>query len=290
MSLARIGRKVFINAMISARVDALMRRQQQRRMAQQRTRLVRAMYLHGSPPDQAGAFRRQLQWIRKHFNMIDFETFKRLSEAPRGDVMENDRPAVLLTFDDGLATNYEMAAPLLEEFGTRGVFFVVPKFSQCMGDEARDYYFKHISKSRQPWTPMTPEQIGDLAARGHAIGNHTFSHRRLSEVPASEYEREILHSADVVESWTGRPVEAFSWTFIWHAITPAAHKLICQRHRYCFSPCPGLTDVKVDLRQLIWRTHVEPDYSSAEYRFMYSGLTDRAWKPMRRKLVELLKK
>lgn len=282
-----LARRILINGAAAVGADRI----QRLRENSLQTRRVRAMYLHGSPPSDTGAFRNQLRWLREHFQVIDFAELKRLWSGGTGGKIEDDpRTRVLLTFDDGLATNYETAAPLLEEFGMRGVFFVVPRFSQCAGDEsaAREYHFKFISRSQQPWRPMSPGQIGDLALRGHTIGNHTMTHRRLSEVPPSEYDMEINRSADLIELWTAQPVEAFSWTFIWHAITRDAHQMICRRHPYCFSPCPGLTDLACDSPALIWRTHVEPNYRPSEYRFMYSGLSDVLWRKQRLKLREIL--
>jgi peptidoglycan/xylan/chitin deacetylase (PgdA/CDA1 family) len=202
--------------------------------------------------------------------------------------LPDDRPAAMLTFDDGMASNYEVAAPLLEEAGMRGLFFVVPHFSLRDGDAAREFYVERIRQRRPGLTAMKPEQIRDLAERGHTIGNHTLTHARLSETPASSLESEILHSADIVESWVGRPVEAFSWPFRWDAITPAAHRMAASRHPYCFSPCSGRVDLEKDSPALVWRTSVESSYDMAEFRFKCSTLADRVSAHLRRRVVQSL--
>ena len=55
-------------------------------------------------------------------------------------------PAVILTFDDGLVTDYEIAFPLLAEFGQRAVFFLntatigqaeISRLGQDCGDAAQ---------------------------------------------------------------------------------------------------------------------------------------------------------
>jgi peptidoglycan/xylan/chitin deacetylase (PgdA/CDA1 family) len=62
--------------------------------------------------------------------------------------------AISLTFDDGMRSQLEVAAPLLERHGLCGTFYVNP----------RDNYREQLA----PW--------GAVAAAGHEIGNHTVSH------------------------------------------------------------------------------------------------------------------
>lgn len=69
---------------------------------------------------------------------------------------------VYLTFDDGPDyTNTPMVLDILDTYGVKATFFVVGT---------------NIAKN--------PEILKDIVARGHALGNHTYSHR-YSEVYAS---------------------------------------------------------------------------------------------------------
>jgi peptidoglycan/xylan/chitin deacetylase (PgdA/CDA1 family) len=131
---------------------------------------------------------------------------------------------------------------------------------------------------------MTPQQIADLSRRGHAIGNHTYSHVNLATLPEDQLHHEIIQSAQQIAAWTNLPVEAFAWTFSWDSITPAAWKMIQQHHRFCFAPCPGFVDCHADSQNLIWRTEIEVSYPAAEFRFMYSGLADPMWRNRRHRL------
>lgn len=76
-----------------------------------------------------------------------------LNRLPGG----TSRPALALTFDDG--PNPEVTPRLLdlfEEYSVRATFFLIGRFvRQC------------------------PELVREIAARGHAIGNHTDSHPNL---------------------------------------------------------------------------------------------------------------
>ena len=285
-TLRRFGRRVGMNTSAALGLDEMTRSAERREMHGRTRPFVRVLFLHETPAGTAHRFREQLAFLRDRFNVIDFEMFKALFDGTAS--LPDDRPAAMLTFDDGMASNYDVAAPLLEEAGMRGVFFVVPHFSLCDEDAAREFYVERIRNRRPGLTSMTPEQIRDLSERGHTIGNHTLTHARLSETPASSLESEILKSAEIIESWVGRRVEAFSWPFRWDAITPEAHRVAAARHPYCFSPCSGRVDLQTDSPALVWRTSVESSYDMAEFGFKCSRLADRISAHLRRRVVQSL--
>jgi peptidoglycan/xylan/chitin deacetylase (PgdA/CDA1 family) len=249
--------------------------------------------VHETPMSLEGRFRKQLEWAARHFSIVDLEGFVTLWEGP--DSRPNGKPPLLFTFDDGRESNYLIAAPLLEQFGTRGVFFVVPEFVAAPQEKALTYYRARVNPDSKPgdevwedWKPMTAAQIGDLAARGHVVGSHTWSHSRLDGLPPEALEREIGDSARKIRSWTGKDVDAFAWTFAWDAVDRNAWKVIRRYHRYCFAPCAGDIQGGRDIPTLIWRREIEVDYSQQEFRFQYSGLGDPVWARRRERLRQRL--
>ena len=77
---------------------------------------------------------------------------------------------VLMTFDDSTIDHYTIdhytiAAPILEKYGGKGVFFTteMKASSRTLGFEDKSAY-------------MTWEQIKELSERGHEIGNHSLHH------------------------------------------------------------------------------------------------------------------
>jgi peptidoglycan/xylan/chitin deacetylase (PgdA/CDA1 family) len=252
--------------------------------------LMHAVNFHGTPLATRGAFVRQLEWVRSRFTVMNPMSLGSFWEG----ATVSHKPCVLLTFDDGLASNFVVAAPVLESLGLRGLFFANPGFAKLSGTAARDFYWDRLTIRRdrplspEDWTPMMPAQIAELARRGHAIGNHTYSHADLSTTTGECLSHEIVDSRDVLADWTGGAIECFAWTYRWNAISREAWDLARLHHRFCFAPSAGLTSRATGSPDLIWRTNVESHYGDAEYRFMYSGLAEiPAWRKRRRLKREL---
>ena len=73
---------------------------------------------------------------------------------------------VLMTFDDSTIDHYHVAAPVLEQYGGKGVFFTTEMAHPMDGGTGFE------DKSRF----MTWEQIRELSDRGHEIANHSWHH------------------------------------------------------------------------------------------------------------------
>lgn len=100
---------------------------------------------------------------------------------------QSREPAVILTFDDGCATDEIVAAPLLGERGFGATFYVTTGFTGQRGY-------------------MDAAALRRLIAGGFEIGSHGASHRFLTELPDSELRRELVESRERLADWVGRPV------------------------------------------------------------------------------------
>ena len=100
--------------------------------------------------------------------------------------------AVLLSFDDGYADNYNYAFPLLREEKVSGTFFVV---SSTIGNNNR----------------MTADQLREMQANGMKIGSHTVNHERLTDMNVREIDFELRVSQKTLEKILGEPVCALAY-------------------------------------------------------------------------------
>jgi peptidoglycan/xylan/chitin deacetylase (PgdA/CDA1 family) len=103
------------------------------------------------------------------------------AEPPRPFPWPNGaKAAVVLTYDDGMDTHLDHAAPDLDAAGLKGTFFV-PGHSES------------LAKRLPEWRA--------LAAHGHEIGNHAIFHPCLRK-PAVGPEREWVRPEYALESYT----------------------------------------------------------------------------------------
>jgi peptidoglycan/xylan/chitin deacetylase (PgdA/CDA1 family) len=105
--------------------------------------------------------------------------------AMAGRVELPNKP-IVLTFDDGGIDNYEVAFPLLKEYGLTGTFFVI---TGSVGREGQ----------------MSWEQLQEMAAQGMSIQSHTVSHPDLRGVSASKLESELVDSRQAIAEAIGEP-------------------------------------------------------------------------------------
>jgi peptidoglycan/xylan/chitin deacetylase (PgdA/CDA1 family) len=98
------------------------------------------------------------------------------------------RPGELaLTFDDG--PNPAWTPQLLDILARRSVkatFFLVGQFAQC-----------------------EPALVRSIAAAGHLIGNHSWSHPNLSLTAAHRVQDELRRTKDTLEQITSQPIRYF---------------------------------------------------------------------------------
>lgn len=101
---------------------------------------------------------------------------------------------ILITFDDTRTEHLAIAAPLMEQYGFRGVFFImtVP-----------------IGKPGY----MTADAIRALSDSGHVIGAHTWDHPYLTRSGSWNYTIQVVQPKQLLEKITGKPVLYFAYPF-----------------------------------------------------------------------------
>jgi peptidoglycan/xylan/chitin deacetylase (PgdA/CDA1 family) len=117
------------------------------------------------------------------------DTLRGLGLSPQSLEMTlagNPDAVVAITFDDGHASHYEEAFPLLVERGATATFFVTTGLVGTAG---------HVT-----WA-----QLRAMADAGMSIQSHTTSHPFLSELGWDAAEREIGGSRKDIEQHLGRP-------------------------------------------------------------------------------------
>ncbi len=128
-------------------------------------------------------FRAQMQWLKdRGYESVDlYDVIEVLANS--GEPLEK---VVVITFDDAYIDNYEIAYPILEEFGYKGTFFVPTEFI--------DFGYEGY---------MTWEMIEEMAAAGHRFESHTKSHPDLSILKRNDHVWQILGSQETLAAHIG---------------------------------------------------------------------------------------
>ena len=95
------------------------------------------------------------------------------------------------TFDDGHASDYTQAFPVLAELGVRATFFVVPTLVDTPGY-------------------VTWQQLREMVAGGMEVGSHSLTHPFVDQLDRAGLEREFGESKAIIESRLGAAVRSAS--------------------------------------------------------------------------------
>lgn len=106
--------------------------------------------------------------------------------------------AVSLTFDDGLADDYFLIAPQLNRLGMHGTFWI------CASNIGTDDNYS---------LRLTWDQCREMAAAGHEISNHSWSHPNLTKLTEEQIREEVKSNDDAIERELGARPVTFCYPF-----------------------------------------------------------------------------
>ncbi|MDD4922936.1 MAG: polysaccharide deacetylase family protein [Bacteroidales bacterium] len=132
-----------------------------------------------------------------HMKILADSGYHSISPAQLYDylVYNKDLPKkpVMITFDDSRIEHIQIAAPVMEKNGFRGVFFIMT-----------------ITYGKKNY--MTTEQIAQLAKAGHTVGLHTWDHTMVTKYKdTTDWQKQIVTPKEKLEKIVGKPVEYFAY-------------------------------------------------------------------------------
>jgi peptidoglycan/xylan/chitin deacetylase (PgdA/CDA1 family) len=151
----------------------------------------------------SSAFRTHLSLLEKWgFTSITFNDYRL---ALQGEIVLPKKP-VIITFDDGYLDTYEVAFPIMQEFGMKAVVFI-------LGDQSlrESIWDSGVTQTLSPL--MTAAQIQEMQLAGFEFGSHSMTHPRLTDVPAAVAWEEISRSKILLELHLNAPVRTFSYPY-----------------------------------------------------------------------------
>ncbi len=161
---------------------------------------------------------------------------------------------IMLTFDDGWRNQYTYAAPLLDKYGYKGVFFINP---QSIGTYP---------------AYMTRKMVESLDGRGHDIESHTWQHLRVTrkrEVSAATFQKRMKRQFTLADEWiktvTGKQPVALCYPFGFYD-TEAVAFASDSGYKLAFTVDEGVADARPWDAMVMKRFTMQRVYSLATFK------------------------
>jgi peptidoglycan/xylan/chitin deacetylase (PgdA/CDA1 family) len=208
--------------------------------------------LNGKPPISVVIYyhrvlsRERVRFGRQMDRLRRWSTPMRVSDEGR---LSSDSRSVLVTFDDGWQSFYEVALPEIER---RQIPVVVFLISGRLGQ---------ILEAGCAERLMTEEELRSVAGGLVTIGSHTDSHARMPGLPENAARHELRTSREKLSRIIGREVSLFCFPF--GAADPESIRL-CREEGY-LRAFTGIPERLRSNKFAIGRVRVDPSDWTIEY-------------------------
>jgi peptidoglycan/xylan/chitin deacetylase (PgdA/CDA1 family) len=171
----------------------------------------------------------KLSWFRKHLQMLERWGFTAITFEDYRLHLDHGltlpRHPVIITFDDAYVETYELAFPLLREYGMKAVIF-------ALGDRSLMTNVWDMAEGAPTAVLMSDQQLLEMHAAGFEIGSHSLSHRRLTQIPVEEAWDQISRSRMKLEILLNSTVSTFCYPY--GEVTPELKAMVA-RAGYSFA-------------------------------------------------------
>jgi peptidoglycan/xylan/chitin deacetylase (PgdA/CDA1 family) len=207
------------------------------------------------PSMSVDEFRSVLGWLRQRFKFLTPAEF-----------FQADQRGVLLTLDDGFASNFTNALPLLCDFDAPAIFFVSVQHVVNPRDwlpASRERALRHWPSvdavpddlAAQFWDGMTQDQVREAARHPLiTIGSHTIGHPHLPRYDDASLAEEMTGSKRMLEEITGQTVDLFAYPYAdYDRRSAEAARSAGYRAAFAVDPIPvGLPAYEIPRIDLYW--------------------------------------
>lgn len=253
---------------------------------------IRILMYHDINETQRGKFEEQIRYLKKKgYQFTDYKTLKGILA---GEIMIKET-YILLTFDDGFQSNYQISK-ILDKYKIKGIFFITTSFIEMMDRTQEDTFIEHsflvnsteIFEEKTGSKALSWNQIRQMERQGHTIGAHTQTHIRLSETDTKQIMQEMFKSKKVLEEQLGSVVELMAYPFgDIRSIDKLSLSIAEKYFKYIFSGVRGRNNQMTD-RRGIYRDQINPFDDKRYLRFIVEGGLDLLYRRKRKMLFSMI--
>jgi len=170
-----------------------------------------------------------------------------------------DRPLLTVSFDDAPVSAAEAGAAVLERHGARGTYFI------SAGLAGRE---SHLGRY------TAPEDVTRLAAAGHEIACHTFSHLDCGKARAADIAAELDASRNALAAAGVSPA---TFAYPYGDVSPQAKTVVDGRYLASRALHHGLVTTGVDLNQTPGVGIEGQDGEKTDLQWLHKAADAKAW-------------
>lgn len=253
---------------------------------------------HSTYSDSIENFTKQILFFKKYFDFVN-EIFLLKKNKKK---YHNNKPKILLTFDDGHISNLSILK-ILNKYKISSIFFIPYEFINrkrkkniieenlitnktfnIISDLKKDVKNKYKSLS------MTFNDLKKIIEKRHSIGCHGYNHIRLSsKLSKTKLKREIILSKKLLENKLKIKINSFSWIIgDYNSYSKNAAIIINKNYKLSFATCCEPVDLKKKISQ-IHRFNIESFFSLNRVIFILSGIYEIIYKKKREHINQITK-
>jgi peptidoglycan/xylan/chitin deacetylase (PgdA/CDA1 family) len=250
---------------------------------------------HTTYPEFNNNFLEQIKFFKEYFDIGDLETIKNFKFSKK--------PKLILTFDDGHVSNFQISK-ILQKESIPAVFFIPVNFVyRDSEDNLKQEYdlavnkFSILSdydldkKNNYERLSMTHENLLELIDKNFKIGCHSLNHIRLNNnLSTNELHREVVESKIILEQNLKTKIDYFCWVIgDKKSYSSRAYNLIKENYELSFMTLCESFKINSDHHK-IHRFNVEANFSLNQVAFILSGIYEFMYKKRRAELDNILSK
>lgn len=208
----------------------------------QKKNSLRVLVYHHIEKKNFSKFYDHLKYLKKEWNFItpsQFENHLRDKKKLKGKNL-------LLTFDDGFKSNFNVEKEVLKNLNIKCIFFVPSEFIKLNSlKKSKKFIKKNILDSypekQNELNNMSIKDIKSLLRNGHMIGSHTKTHANLGTIKnLSKLKKEVLESSNDLKRLLKININHFAFTYgNYESMNKESLKMTFSKYRFVYSCLRG---------------------------------------------------
>ena len=249
---------------------------------------IRIINYHDTPEIFKNNFEKQLVFLKDNYSDVTFSDFGDFIKTKN---WKKSKPGIILSFDDGLRSNYDTALPLLEKYGFTGWFLIPTDFVETDVKNQKKFADDHqivYSNLKEDRIALSWNEVKKLDKK-HVIACHTASHYRFSNkisekilqdeisAPKKLLEKKLKHDITIF-CWVGGELNSYNRKAA-EFIKKSGFKYAFQTNSYPVNPKSNSFHLQ--------RINVEIEYPVQLLEMLLSGLYDWIYIPKRKRVSNI---